>query len=206
MHDLVDAHPWALLVDNGEEGPFATNLPLVLDRARGQYGTLTGHLARANEHAGVLQSAREPSLAIFQGPYSYVTASWYPRRDLPSTYYYTAVHCYGRLRFQTDAELEASLVELTGRSEAPFPNGWRVDEIPEAEIARRLPAILGFEMTIDRIEGKFKLGQDEPRDDALSVAEHLERSGGPAEQALARLIRAYNAGRPGGARRHDATS
>jgi len=203
MHDLIDAHPWALLVNNGEEGPFATNLPLILDRTRGKYGTLTGHLARANEHARALPSAREPSLAIFHGPYSYVTASWYPHRDMPSTYYYTAVHCYGRLRFQTDEELEASLSELTERFEAPFPGGWRTDEIPQTEITRRLPAILGFEMVVERIEGKFKLGQDEPRADALAVAEHLGRSAEPTHQALAHLIRVYNAGRPLEARRHD---
>src|SRR5207247_807509 len=104
VYDLIDENPWALLVNNGEDGPYATNLPLLLDRSRGEHGVLVGHVARANEHAQVLQAAKSPTLAVFEGPYSYVTPSWYPNRDMPSTYYYTAVHCYGRLRLQTDAE------------------------------------------------------------------------------------------------------
>ena len=122
-YDLIGAYPWALLVQNGDDGPFATNLPLLLDRSRGPHGTLVGHMARMNDHSRVLAGARTPALAVFEGPYSFVTASWYPNRDMPSTYYYTAVHCYGRVRIQTEAELEAALGALTGRMEGHHP--WR---------------------------------------------------------------------------------
>lgn len=196
IYRLIEDNPWALLVNNGEDGPYATNLPLLLDRSKGGKGVLVGHIARTNEHAQVLQAATLPTLAVFEGPASYVTPSWYPNRDMPSTYYYTAVHCYGRVRLQTDAELEGRLSALTTRMEAAFSNGWRVTEIERSEITRRLPSILGFELRIERIEGKFKLGQDEPKRDALAVAEHLARASDPAQRALAEMTRRYNADRP----------
>ena len=191
-HQLIDENPWALLVNNGENGPFATNIPLLLDRTRGPHGTLLGHLARANEHGQKLFESEVPTLAIFQGPYSYVTPSWYPNRDMPGTYYYTAVHCYGRLRRQNDAELEATLRVLNDRYERPVPNGWQIDEVPHSDITRRLPHIIGFEMQIERIEAKFKLGQDEPRKDAMAVAERLLASSHPMQQRLGEMTRREN--------------
>ena len=170
---LIDENPWALLVSNGDDGPLVTNLPFLLDRGKGKFGTLLSHLARANAHSTALFSATSPTLAVFHGPYSYVTPSWYPNRDMPGTYYYTAVHCYGSVRAQSDAELEATLRILNDRMERPIAGGWSMDEVPHSEITRRLPSIAGFELKIERLEAKFKLGQDEPRKDALAVAGHL---------------------------------
>lgn len=194
--EIIDDYPWALLVTSSEEGPFATNLPLLLDRTRGEHGVLLGHLARANAHARVLLRATTPTLAIFQGPYTYVTPSWYPNRDMPGTYYYTAVHCYGRVRPQSEEELEKTLWRLNERMEKPIPGGWRIDEIPHSEIARRLPAIAGFEIDIERFEAKLKLGQDEPRKDAMAVAEHLAASSDPSLRRLSGWIKRANENRP----------
>jgi transcriptional regulator len=195
VYDLIDANPWALLVSNGDLGPLATNLPLVLDRARGAHGVLVGHLARANHHASVLRTADALTLAIFQGPFSYISPSWYPDRDMPGTYYYMAVHCYGSLRIQSEEELEASVTSLSDRMEAPIPDGWSTAEIPSTEITRRLPAILGFELVIDSIEGKFKLGQDEPKKDALAVAARLRESADRSHRALAEAVQRANSAR-----------
>jgi len=192
---LVDEHPWALLVNSGDSGPFATNLPLLLDRTRGRHGVLLGHLARANEHARAIFACPTPALAVFHGPQSYVTASWYPQRQMPSTFYYMAVHCYGRVREQTTGDLEHTLGILNDRMEQPIPDGWRMDEIPHSEITRRLPHIVGFELEIERFEAKFKLGQDEPLRDALAVADRLAASGDAQQIALAEAIRRENAGR-----------
>jgi transcriptional regulator len=196
MYRLIEDYPWALLVTNGDQGPYATNLPLLLDLSRGKHGTLVGHIARSNEHARVLASVVAPTLAVFEGPYSYVTPSWYPNRDMPSTYYYTAVHCYGRVRLQFDATLEHWLEVLTSRMEGPITNGWRMNEVAHSEITRRLPFILGFELEIERIEGKFKLGQDEPKRDALAVSEHLARASDPGHRTLGEMTRRYNSDRP----------
>jgi transcriptional regulator len=192
--DLIEQHPWALLVSNGPGVPSATNLPLLLDRTDNQSETLlVGHIARGNVHAEKLAEAKV--LAIFEGPWTYVTASWYPHRDMPSTYYYTAIHCIGTVEMLDDQGLDEHLEDLTQRMESVFPNGWRTHEIPRSEITRRFPAIAGFRIHVNRIEAKFKLGQDEPIEDALAIAEKLERQESPRDAALATLIRKHNRAR-----------
>ena len=191
---LIEQNPWALLVSNGDDGPLATNLPLLPLRTDDSL-VLVGHIARANHHLAQLQMTQTPVLAIFEGPWSYVTASWYPKRQMPSTYYYTAVHCYGSLTFEDTETLDQSLADLTERMEAPHANGWRMDEIPRSEIVRRFPAISGFRMTVSRMEAKFKLGQDEPLRDALAVADALEQAAIPEQLSLATMIRQQNSRR-----------
>jgi transcriptional regulator len=195
---LIEQYPWALLVSNGDEGPYATNLPLLIDPSSPYPDsplTLVGHIARANEHAQQLANPKTIFLAIFEGPYSYVTASWYPKRDMPSTYYYTSVHCYGHIELQQEPELDSSLEELTQRMESPISNGWKTDEIPRSEITRRFSGITGFRLRVNRVEAKFKLGQDEPIRDALAVADELDLSGGQSSRELAYLIRQHNLAR-----------
>ena len=197
IFDLIDHYPWALVVNNGDTGPFATNMPVLLDRTRGEHGTLVGHIARANDHAEVLQNSNHPTLVIFHGPYSYVTGSWYPNRDMPSTVYYTAVHCYGKVQSQSNHQLEHWLEVLTNRMEEPYPNGWKMTDIDHSGITRRLNHILGFEIPIERIEGKFKLGQDEPKKDAMAVAQKLASAADSSHRALSEMIRHYNENRVG---------
>jgi transcriptional regulator len=203
--DLIEQHPWALLVSNGDDGPLATNLPLLIAESSKSDGhaldspetplVLVGHLARANEHARDLAKSTAPFLAIFEGPWSYVTASWYPGRDMPSTYYYTAVHCYGTIELQHEPELDSSLETLTRQMESRYPAGWSTQEIPRSEITRRFAGIVGFRMHVSKLEAKFKLGQDEPLRDALAVAEELESHENSEDRALAALIRKHNLSR-----------
>jgi len=195
VFDIIRENSWGKLISNGASGPYVTNLPFVLDTSR-QPIVLTSHLSRANEHAAALQAATEPVLAVFEGPSSYVTASWYPERDMPPTIYYKAVHCYGHLVFQDRAALHESVEDLTSRSERRFENGWKTSEVPPEAITRRLNSILGFELHVDRLEAKFKLGQDEPKRDALAVAHRLLASSSPADQALGAMVLRYNESRP----------
>jgi transcriptional regulator len=196
VYDIITQNSWGLLVSNGADGPDVTNLPFMLDTTRGDKGVLSSHLSRANAHAAALSRLTEPALAVFRGPSSYVTASWYPGRDMPPTVYYIAVHCYGPLVFQDEARLRDALELLTTRSEAHVPNGWSTSEIPQQEVLRRLPAILGFELKIQRLEAKFKLGQDEPKRDAMAVAEYLLQSTTPQDIALGEMVYRYNEARP----------
>jgi len=195
IYILIDQNPWGMLVNNGPDGPFATDLPILLDRSRGEKGVLVSHIARANAHSDVILSASAPALCIFHGPYSYVTSSWYPNRDMPPTIYYTAVHCYGRVSIQDNATLRRWLETLTTRMEAPFSDGWKTSEIPERDITRRLNAIVGFEVEIERLEGKFKLGQDEPKKDALAVADKLRESQSALDVMLGEMTYKYNVSR-----------
>jgi transcriptional regulator len=202
---IIEQNPWALLVSNGIDGPLATNLPLLIEKSKPEMPgdeaqvnaplVLIGHLARGNEHARSLANSTTPFLAIFEGPWSYVTASWYPGRDMPSTYYYTAIHCYGAIELQEEPALDLSLEVLTQRMESAYPNGWRTDEIPRTEITRRFAGIVGFRMRVTKLEAKFKLGQDEPLRDALAVANALESREDPEARVLAGLIRKHNLAR-----------
>jgi len=196
---LIRENPWGQLISNGASASYVTNLPFVLnsspDTSR-QPIVLTSHLSRANDHATALQSATEPVLAAFEGPSSCITASWYPDRDMPPSTYYTAVHCCGHLVFQDKIALHESVEDLTARSEKRIENGWKTGEIPPEAITRRLNAILGIELHVDRLEAKFKLGQDEPRRDALAVAHRLLASANPADQALGAMVLRNNESRP----------
>ncbi len=191
MWALVEAYPWALLINNGDAGPYATNLPLLVDRS-GTRPKLIGHIAAGNDHAEALRTASAPTLAVFEGPAGYVTASWYPNRDMPSTYYYTTVHCYGRVVLQNEQALRDSLEILTERMESQFRDGWKTSEVPPYDITRRLKYIVGFEIEVERIEGKFKLGQDEPKKDALAVGHKFAESDDRGLRKLSRLILDYN--------------
>jgi transcriptional regulator len=194
IYAIIRENSWGQLISNGPLGPYVTNLPFVLDTSRSPV-VLTSHISRANDHAEALQGATEPVLAVFEGPSSYVTASWYPDRDMPPTIYYTAVHCYGRLVFQDKAGLQAAVEDLTARSEERFENGWKTSEVPPQAIARRLNSILGFDLHVERLEAKFKLGQDEPKRDALAVAQRLLASSDPGDLALGALVLRYNESR-----------
>jgi transcriptional regulator len=193
----MESNPWGLLVSNGVDGPRLTNLPWVLDRKRGNHGCLTSHISRANDHAAALLEETKPVLAVFHGLSKYITASWYPSRDMPPTVYYTAVHCYGTLAFQDHTALREAIEQLTIRSESHIPQGWSTAEIPECDITRRLPKILGFDLLIERMEAKFKLGQDEPKRDAMAVGERLLQSEDSAERVFGEMIVRFNQNRPG---------
>lgn len=199
IRQIIDENPWALLVSQSDAGPLATNLPFLVEEAGGNTSVeelvLVSHMARANEHLASLRNNSAPVLAIFEGPWSYVTASWYPDRQMPSTYYYTAVHCYGTIEFQEEPELDSALEVLVSRMESSYPDGWKTSDIPRSEITRRFAGITGFRLRVSRVEAKFKLGQDEPLRDALAVAEELGRHDAPEDRKLAALIREQNIGR-----------
>ena len=113
-------------------------------------------------------------LAIFEGPWSYVTASWYPGATCPrptTTRPFIATAGWNGSRSRNSTLL---LRLSRARMETPIPGGWSTSEIPRREITRRFAAIEGFAFHIERMEAKFKLGQDEPLRDALAVAEKLE--------------------------------
>ena len=207
VYDLIRENSWGQLISNGVAGPYVTNLPFVLRVAvdgleegsdggmGGDRVVLTSHIARGNGHSAAIRRTTEPVLAVFEGPSSYVTASWYPGRDMPPTIYYSAVHCYGHLVFQEKPELLEAVEDLTARSEREIPDGWKTSEIPREAVMRRLNSIMGFELHVDRMEAKFKLGQDEPVRDAMAVGRRLMASSEAGDRALGAMVVRYNEGR-----------
>ncbi|WP_243041527.1 FMN-binding negative transcriptional regulator [Dyella sedimenti] len=194
LHALMRAYPFATIV-TGDGGDLAANhLPLELaERTR-----LHGHVARGNELA-TLDGAEV--LAIFRGPDGYVSPSWYPSkhangREVP-TWNYAVVHVHGRLRVVDDADWLRGLLErLTDRHEAGQPMPWRVSDASPDHVRKLLRAIVGVEIAIDRIEGKFKLSQNHPAANRAGVVQGLRERVGHGDAALADLMSQREEGRP----------
>jgi transcriptional regulator len=167
----------ATLVTLTSSGLAATHLPVLLDETRGQYGTLSGHVSRANLQWKETDPATE-ALIIFLGLDTYVTPNWYPAKRetgrVVPTWNYAAIHAYGRINFFEDAERLRTLVtDLTNRHEAQFPAPWKVTDAPAAYIDSQLKAIVGFELEIVRLEGKQKFNQNRSVEDRMGVIRGL---------------------------------
>ena len=180
-------HSFALLVSASDGEPFATHLPLLLDRAEGPHGTLRGHLARGNPHGRQLAGRRV--LAVFSGPHAYVSPTWYEAENTVPTWNYAAVHAYGVCELVEDAgEVLRMLADTVGVYEGGRPNPWPFD--PGTEFARKVAAgVVGFRIGIDRLEGKWKLNQNHPPERRERVARELECSADTNEREIARLMR-----------------
>ncbi len=177
LHAAMKQSELATLVTTTPRGLVATHLPLLLDETRGEYGTLTGHVSRANLQWRETDPDAE-ALIIFLGPEAYVSPSWYPAKQetgrVVPTWNYAAIHVYGRLIFFEDPErLRTVVTELTRKHEASFPAPWQVTDAPAAYIDSQLKAIVGFECRIVRLEGKQKFNQNRSLEDRLGVIEGL---------------------------------
>lgn len=196
LHAFVDAHPLGALVTpvgaDGADGLHATHLPLLLDRARGPYGVLQGHVARANAHAVADGRA---AVVIFAGPEAYVHPGWYPSKQehgrVVPTWNYAAVHAHGTLRVLEDADwLRTHLHALTGRHEVDRARPWAVDDAPAEWVERLLHDIVGIEVPIARLDGKWKMSQNRPAADIAGVIAGLSASADGGDRAAAALVEA----------------
>lgn len=183
IRQLMDRYPLAALVTAGDSGSISANhLPLLYDPEPAPYGTLRGHLARANpqwrEAAQQQPGAAACALAIFQGPQAYVSPSLYPSKAehgrVVPTWNYIVVHARGPLTVHEDPEwLRAFVTELTNRHEAPSARPWHVTDAPSDYIDGLLKAIVGIELRITSLEGKWKMSQNRPVADRAGVADGL---------------------------------
>lgn len=190
LADVIDRTVFATLVSNGPEGPLASHLPVLLDRSAGPHGTLRAHLARANEHWQALD--RQPVLFIFHGPQHYVTPSWYPSKaadgKVVPTWNYVVVHGRGRARIHHDPERLRELVgTLTDRMESARAEPWAVTDAPAAFVDRMVGQIVGLDVALDTLAGKFKLGQNRSAADQAGLAAGLEAERADTFAALGRL-------------------
>jgi transcriptional regulator len=193
LHDAIRRAGLATLVTAGPEGLEASHVPLLLDPEPAPLGTLHGHLARANpQWRGAGPDLR--ALAAFLGPDAYVTPSWYATKartgEVVPTWNYVAIHAHGRLTFFDDPErLRALVSRLTEAHEAGRAQPWAVADAPERYVASLLPAIVGFELRIERLEGKWKASQNRSAEDRAGVVDGLAREGGEAAAAMASIVR-----------------
>ena len=185
----IERHEFGLLVSHGEAGMIASQIPFLVERRDGIL-YLQGHLARANPQGADLEGDRE-ALAIFEGPHAYISPSWYGAGPAVPTWNYAAVHAYGAARRVADPDwLRGLLHRLTERHEArERAPPWRMEDLPEPYLRSMLNGIVGVEIRVTRLDGKFKLSQNRPAADRPRIIAALERRDDPDSRAVARLMR-----------------
>ena len=192
LHALIRAHPLATWATQGEGEIIVNHLPFVLDTSRGPYGTLMGHVARANP---VWQSASRtvPSALIFRGPDAYVSPSWYPSKHdhgkVVPTWNYAVVHARGMpVVIRDRAWLLDHVTRLTDLHEAGQAQPWKVTDAPHEFIAQMTRNIVGIEIPIAKIFGKWKISQNRSNDDRLGVVAGLRAQGDSQATEMAALV------------------
>ena len=184
----IEQHDFGLLVSHGATGLVASHIPFMVER-HGDGLHLLGHLARPNPQVEDLAVGGEV-LAIFGGPHAYISPAWYANAPSVPTWNYVDVHAYGKVRLiEDDAWLRRLLQQLSDRHEAGNPAPWRMQDLPEAYLAGMLKGIIGLDITVTRLEGKFKLSQNRPAVDRPRVIAALERRGDVDALAVAELMR-----------------
>lgn len=190
QHDLIEAHPFGLLISIGAEGLLANGLPFHLQRDSGDKGRLQAHIARANPQWAGLDG--QEVLVVFQGPLTYVTPGFYETKretgKVVPTWNYAMVQARGVARVQADAAwLDTQIAALTDRHEAAQVAPWQVSDAPRPYIEAQLRGIVGIEIDIRQLEGKWKVSQNRPEGDRLGVAQGLAE----AHPEMAALVRRY---------------
>ena len=187
LRAVIERSPFAIVVSQREGEPYASHLP-ILWVPGGEHGILIGHMARANPQWKAWDSTTRV-LVIFQGPHSYISPAWYEQQVTVPTWNYVTVHAYGVPSLIHDpAVLRPMVVGLTERFEADTRHGWSVEQAAPI-MDTELRAIVGFEIPIDRLEGKFKLNQNRSEADQRGVVRALEQSSEPDQRSIAELMR-----------------
>jgi transcriptional regulator len=194
LHRLMRAHPLAALVTLHASGLIASHIPMVLEprSTEDDFGTLRAHVSRANPQWRDLSETTD-ALAIFAGPHHYISTAWYPGtytngEEVP-TWNYAVVHAYGPLRVIHDpAWLLAHVSTLTDEHEAAMPKPWKVSDAPSDFIASQLRGIVGLEIPIKRLEGKWKVSQNRTTVEREGVIAGLASLDTPESFAMSELV------------------
>lgn len=193
LHGIIRDNSFGTLVSLLHGQLFATHLPFLLEAERGPYGTLVGHMARANPHWQGFEPGAE-SLVIFQGPHAYVSPRWYRSELNVPTWNYVAVHAHGtasrmddpaRVRHLLDATVETFESGLSGEA-------WNTTRVPDTYIDNLARGIVAFEIPISSLEGKRKLSQNRQPEDVAGAIEGLRQQTDPVQLAVAELMREAN--------------
>jgi transcriptional regulator len=193
LHALMREHPFGLLVTQSRAGLQANSIPFLFDAHRGRLGTLRAHVARANPVWREFDPDVE-SLVVFQGPQAYISPGWYATKaetgKVVPTWNYVTVQARGSLRIHDDADWLRTLVgELTDRHEAGNTRPWQVGDAPADFIDTMLRAIVGVEIELTALEGKWKASQNRPAADREGVIAGLEARGDELARAMAAQVR-----------------
>ena len=190
MQDLITAHPFGLLISTGAEGIEANGLPFLLQRGQGPFGQLQAHIARANAQWRALDG--QQVLVVFQGPQTYISPSHYQTKQdtgkVVPTWNYVMVQARGTARVLPEtAWIETQITALTETHEARLAHPWAVSDAPRPYVEAQMRGILGIQIDIDRLEGKWKVSQNRVAADRQGVAAGLAAE----NPAMAALVTRY---------------
>ena len=189
LHQLMQAHPLGALITHGEGGLDANHLPFEFDAGEGEHGVLRAHVARNNPLWQEVKDGDEV-LVIFKAADGYISPSWYPgkqehHQQVP-TWNYSVVHAHGRIQIRDDARfVRRLLANLTRHHEAGEPTPWKMADAPRDYLEAMVQAVVGIEIEITGLVGKFKLGQNKEAADRLGAANSLQERG---QSALAEAM------------------
>ena len=173
LHDFMDEFAFVDLVTSSPEIRI-THIPVILDRGAGKFGTLHGHVSRQNPQA-LAFDGRTPAVIVFRGPHSYISPTWYAKTEVVPTWNFAVVHASGKLKAVTDkAALHSLLAKLIGKFENYEKSGYDFSKLPDSYTYGLIGGIVGFEMEIEKLEGKFKLGQERSEADQQGVLRNLK--------------------------------
>ena len=194
MQTLMQQHPLGTLVTLDPDGLNANHLPFELDATVGEFGVLRAHAARANPFWRSL-SKEVDTLVVFHGPQTYISPQWYPSKKdngkAVPTWNYITVHAHGPLQVHDNSTwLRAQLEALTRRHEASQRVPWRIDEAPAQYIEQLLGMIVGIEIPIRRLQGKWKVSQNQPSANRQGVIAGLQQRSDAHAHAMAAVMTA----------------
>lgn len=195
MQDLIRAHPLGSLVTWDEQGLSASPIPFMVYPEEGRQGVLRAHMAKSNPHWKTLANVSE-CLIIFMGEQGYITPSWYQSKQtthkVVPTWNYATVHVWGKPEIIEDgAWLYRQLSDLTNTQEQHRPQPWAIQDAPEAYIEAQMKAIVGIQIPITRIEGKWKMSQNRAEEDQQGVVAGMQKGEDPHHHLpLAKEIKA----------------
>lgn len=189
LHSCIEENSFATLVTTNSSGPAVSHLPLLLDRDAGPYGTLIGHMAKANSQWREITNG--DALAVFHGPHAYVSPGWLGEQNVVPTWNYVAVHATGKAQL---VEEPSELLDIVRRYvevyEISMPEPWQLDSAESDFIESLLGAIVGFTIEIESLEGKWKLNQNHSEERRQRIVNGLETRPDENSALIAELMRA----------------
>lgn len=183
---FIKQNYFAVITGTGGEYPVATHIPLLIEEGNGKI-KFTGHLMKNTDHHQAFEK-NDHVLVIFNGPHTHVSASWYVKKDVGSTWNYMVVHAKGKIRFLDEAATYNAVKKLTDKYEAPeSPSAF--NKLPKDYVTRLVKAIIAFEITVDSFENVFKLSQNHDIETRKSIAAHLLKKDNEGAKLIAQEIK-----------------
>lgn len=183
IYSFLQQHPFGMMVDVQDDAPVASHIPFMIAEGESGEWVLTGHVALANPQWKRWDGSHE-SLAVFTGPHSYVSSSWYEKLNV-STWNYQAVHLYGTAKVMTEEAFQGFLASLTRKYEQAQQSPLYLESMPEEYVQKTKRGAVGFEMKVTRVDAKWKLSQNRSPRDRENVIQQLSSSPDPGARAIA---------------------